>query len=331
MPGCPGCLKPGTNTFCTRCRQRLFDGRKVSPVLPFSRPVYNQARLALPTQRLSISGIQNKMSIVLRGDQLELTESGGQYILKPVPHGEFQHLNQMPANEHLSMQIARQVFRIPVAENALVRFSDGEPAYLVRRFDVIPNRPRALQEDFAQLASRSGETHGINYKYDGSYEEIGRLIRQHVGAARVELERFFRLVVFNYLVHNGDAHLKNFSLIKFDNQGNYTLTPAYDLLNSRLHLPTESRTALDLFRDEFETPSFAAYAFYAYDDFHEFANRLNLRPARFSHFMQTVQTAEVAVMARIARSSLTDECKELYRVHVRDSIKALSYSYGKYI
>ena len=48
------------------------------------------------------------------------------------------------------------------------------------------------------------------------------------------MERFFELVVFNYIYANGDDHLKNFSLIL---QGeDYRLAPAYDLLNTSLHV-----------------------------------------------------------------------------------------------
>jgi serine/threonine-protein kinase HipA len=42
----------------------------------------------------------------------------------------------MPANEHLTMQIARQVYGIETAENALIFFKDGAPAYITKRFDV---------------------------------------------------------------------------------------------------------------------------------------------------------------------------------------------------
>ena len=68
MTNCPGCLKAGHSTFCQTCRKRLFEGKKVSQALPFSRPVYNQARLATAGKRLSISGLQTKMPLVLRGD-----------------------------------------------------------------------------------------------------------------------------------------------------------------------------------------------------------------------------------------------------------------------
>jgi len=328
MNHCPGCLKEGHETYCPPCRRKLFDGKKVSHVLTFSRPIYNQTKLAVTSDRLSISGIQTKMSLALRSRKLEMTESGGQYILKPIPHGEFQHLDAVPLNEHLTMQIARQVFGIDVAENAIVAFDGGEWAYLVRRFDFQKDGTRSLQEDFAQIASRSEDTHGRNYKYDFSYEQIGELIRKHVAAYPVAMERFFQLVVFNYLIHNGDAHLKNFSLIRNEEYGDYNLTPAYDLLNTRLHVPNESRTALELFRDDFQTESFDRNAFYAYDDFRELAVRFGLRDNRFRSMMESFIASESEVLSLIDRSALSIECRELYQKHVRDSIKALSHSHA---
>ncbi|HBO44549.1 MAG TPA: type II toxin-antitoxin system HipA family toxin [Planctomycetaceae bacterium] len=329
MTNCPACLKEGHSTYCLPCRKRLFDGKKVSHVLPFSRPVYEEAYLAATGDRLSISGIQTKMPLILRARQLEMAKKGGQYILKPIPHGAFQRLETVPINENLTMQIARQVFGIRVAENALVEFEGGELAYLVRRFDVRKDGSRHLQEDFAQIAGRSEESHGKNYKYDLSYEEIGELIRKHVAAYQVEMEKFLHLVVFNYLVHNGDAHLKNFSLIRNEEGGDYTLTPAYDLLNTRLHVPNESRTALLLFKGDFETESHRINGFYAYDDFHEFANRLGLHPGRFQRFMHTTVGKEPEIFSLIDRSVLTEQCKQQYKDHVSDSIRALSYSYAK--
>src|SRR5207244_3867618 len=132
----------------------------------------------------------------------------------------------------------------------------------------------------------SEETQGKNYKYDCSYEEIADLIRSHVAAYPVDLERYFKLVVFNYLVNNGDAHTKNFSLIRNEQTGEYNLTPAYDLLNTRLHLPNESRTALELFKDDFETESYKANGCYAYDDFVVFARRLGLVEIRYRRILE---------------------------------------------
>ena len=122
--------------------------------------------------------------------------------------------------------------------------------------------------------------------------------------------------MFNYFVHNGDAHIKNFSLIRNEEYGDYTLTPAYDLLNTRLHVPNEERTALALFKDDFETDSYKANAFYAYDDFRELALRLGLREMRFRSLMQAFIDSESAVFSLIDRSALSEECKRLYKRHV---------------
>ena len=91
-------------------------------------------------------------------------------------------------------------------------------------------------EDFASIANISKDTNGSDYKYNAmSYAECGALIDRYVSAALVEKLKFFRLVVFNYLTCNDDAHLKNFSLMSIDGT-DYRLTLAYDLLNTQLHL-----------------------------------------------------------------------------------------------
>lgn len=142
-------------------------------------------------------------------------------------------------------------------------FQQWHPVYITKRFDVVESGEHAgkrlNQNDFAQIAGLVPEVSGSDYKYKGiSYEGIASLIRKNVSAADVAVEVFFRTVLFNYLVCNGDAHAKNFSLRNsIEEPDVYDLTPAYDLLNTSLHIPNESsRTALDLFKDEddFKTP-----------------------------------------------------------------------------
>ncbi len=329
MNRCAGCFKESLAPFCVACRRRLFDGKKVASVLPFTRPAYNETKLNITDQRISISGVQTKISLVLKNQQLEMTESGGQYILKPIPNSELELTHLIPINEHLTMQMARQIFEIDTAVNALVQFADKEPAYLVRRFDVHSDGSRSLQEDFAQVATMSEETHGKNYKYDYSYEQIGELIKKYVAASKVDLEKFFKLVLFNYVVHNGDAHLKNFSLIRHDATGEYRLAPAYDLLNTRLHVPNESRTALDLFQDDYETPSFKANGYCAYDEFVEFAKRLGLVETRYQRFIQEFIDGQEKMNRFIDRSALPDAAKDSYKKQVQSSVNALGYSFSE--
>lgn len=226
------------------------------------------------------------------------------------------------------MQLAQRIFGIESAANALIFFSDDEPAYLTKRFDRLPDGTKLDQEDFSQIAGRTEETHGENYKYDFSYEEIGELIKAHVGPSLIELEKFFKIVAFNYLIQNGDAHIKNFSLIRNGPEGILLLAPAYDLANTRLHLPEEADTALDLFKDGFATPSFSANAYYAKDDFVEFGKRLGINPSRVEGILGLLVGKMDGVDNLIAGSFLENETKIEYRNHVADRVKRLSYSFS---
>ena len=195
---CPCCLGEGFETYCSRCIKKLFDGRKIGHVLSFTRPEFNRIKIE-SKGRLSISGIQIKHSLTVDKKELKLTERDGRYILKPVPSGQFVNLKQIPANEHVTMQIAGQIYNINTAVNAIIFFADDEIAYITKRFDLSNDNKKLLQEDFAQIAGRTEETHGLNYKYDFSYEEIALLIKKYVSAYPVEIEKYFKVVLFNYL------------------------------------------------------------------------------------------------------------------------------------
>lgn len=236
---CPGTLVSGCDTYSITCLRRLFNGRKVNHILPYESPASNNATNALFVEnrkRISISGVQEKFSILLDKNKLRSINERehGSYILKPIP-SVGKKLNQMPANEHLTMQIARQVFDIETAENALIFFKNGKPAYITKRFDIKEDGSKLAIEDFASLAGRTPQTHGENYKYLGNYLELFELMKAHLPAYRLEAPKLFSLLVFNYLFSNGDAHFKNFSLIETPH-GDFRLSPAYDLLNTRIHI-----------------------------------------------------------------------------------------------
>lgn len=160
---CQGCLKISEDDFCPKCRKRLFDEKKVSGHLLFDFP-YGEVSNSFTdhTQKISIPGVQVKYSLKLEGNELQLTESGGQYILKPILTGTFKNLVAAPANEHLTMQIAEQVYNFTSPATAIVFFKDGSHAYLVRRFDQRPEAGKHQQEDFAQIAQMTSESHGEN-------------------------------------------------------------------------------------------------------------------------------------------------------------------------
>ena len=236
---CPGTLAVGHSTYSTTCLRRVFNGRKVNHLLPYDSPSTNTESDDLFDEnrmRISISGVQEKFSVLLEKNKLRLKNDieQGTYILKPIPSTGSKR-EEMPANEHLTMQIARQVYGIETAENALVFFKNGDPAYITKRFDVGMEGQKLAKEDFASLAGRTPQTHGENYKYLGSYLELFNLMKKYVPAYTIEAPKLFKLIVFNYLFSNGDAHFKNFSLLE-TSLGDFRLSPAYDLLNSRVHI-----------------------------------------------------------------------------------------------
>jgi serine/threonine-protein kinase HipA len=235
---CPGTLAEGFTTYSRTCIKRVFNGSKVNHILPYASLQSNhnsEDSFEENATRVSISGVQEKFSIIQLKNKIRLTKEGeqGTHILKPIPSGS-KNADQMPANEHLTMQIAHQVFGIETAANALIFFGNGEPAYITMRFDLVPGGLKLAQEDFASLAGMSPQTHGTDYKYSGSYWDLFELMRENLPSYKVESLKLFKLLVFNYLFSNGDAHLKNFSIIETP-QGDFKLSPAYDLLNSRIH------------------------------------------------------------------------------------------------
>jgi serine/threonine-protein kinase HipA len=318
---CPGCYKKDVEGYCLSCRKLLFDGAKVSPFLTFERPKADNLSLYQDkTKRLSISGVQLKYSLRLEGKELVLTEKRGQYILKPIPPTtQIIETDQAPENEHLTMQIASQVYDINTAANALIYFKDGTPAYITRRFDVRSDASKFLQEDMAQLSGASRQAGGDNFKYAGTYEDIAGLIQKHVAAYMPAIEDFFRNVLFNYLFSNGDAHLKNFSLIQTA-MGDYTLTPAYDLMSTVLHTPNETDTALDLYARDTEGDFYSEFGYYGQPEFMTLAARIGIQRKRAERIMTQLLSHRNEVMDMIDHSFLGEKTKLIYTRSYQDKL-----------
>lgn len=322
---CLGCYKKiEKKEYCLSCRKKLFDGKRVSTVLEFDKPkaenisMYNEH-----SKRMSISGVQLKYSLRLNGNKLELCETNGQYIIKPIPTAD--HLEMMedaPENEHLTMQIASQIFNIKTAQNALIYFKDGTPAYITKRFDVKGDGTKYIQEDFSQITNRTNETHGESYKYEGSYLEIGELIKKYVPASMISIEKFFKIILFNYIFSNGDAHLKNFSLIRND-FGEMELSPSYDLMSTIIHTPGERDTALDLFEKDHESEYYATYGHYGRTEFVEFAKRLGIIEVRYMRIINEFIEKEKELNVFIQNTSLSNKALDSFIANFKSRIKRL--------
>lgn len=316
---CPGTLAEGFSSYSTTCQRRVFQGKKVSHILPYSPPQTSEEdaeKFIENRKRISISGVQEKLSLLLDKNKLRLTHEGeqGTYILKPIPR-DIKNIDQVPANEHLTMQIARQVYGLQTAENALIFFNNGEPAYITKRFDVKNDGLKWGKEDFATLAEKTEENAGANFKYNYSYEAMAGLMEKFVSAYRVEMEKLYSLIVFNFLFSNGDAHLKNFSLLETLN-GDYVLSPAYDLLNTRIHVD-DSDFALDdgLFSDDFQSNEKKRSMHVGLEDFQELAKRFGINEKRRNKILVPFLQIQPIVEELTKRSFLNDKTKRAYLLH----------------
>jgi serine/threonine-protein kinase HipA len=315
---CPSTLRPGFTTYSPAAQAALFGSRsrKVSHILPFGPPginaelnrEYNEKR-----KRISISGVQEKYSLRQEKNNLILTDTGGTHILKPVPSERLERVADLPANEHVSMQIARQVFGIRTADCGMIFFEDGSPAYLTRRFDYKPDGSGKYQlEDFATLMGKTPEREGDNFKYNASYLDIANLIRKYAIAAPVVVLDFFRLLVVNYLIANGDAHLKNFSLME-TSQGDFVLSPAYDLLCTALHLDDNHLALHDgLYDGDNNEKTYYDVGMYTGTSFLVFAEKAGMPPALGVQVVDEVVRKTPRAIELVQRSFLSEEAKNKY-------------------
>lgn len=302
--------------FSAEQRRALFGGRDVSPILPYPHAPQPQ-NAGEGVQRFSISGTQLKSSLVEDNGVLRYAEDGeqGQFILKPRPHG-LQRCADAPANEWVSMMLAQRCFQVETAACGLCYFGDGRAAYLTRRFDIAPNGTKRHKEDLMTLSARRNTYSGD--KYESSYEEAARLIRTFSSTANVDLLLFFKLIVASYLLCNGDAHLKNIALLE-DSLGQMRLAPAYDIMNTRLHV-TDSVFALK--KGLFESGA-APIGNDMGSFFLRWAGQIGIQPSIALHVLRLFANREKDVTAGIAASPLSEQGKRTYLYHTRPRFAAL--------
>ena len=193
--------------------------------LPFSAEEQRREAI-LHAEKLSIQGVQPKLGAKLnvRQERFELSDTHSTFILKP----QNRDFLQLPENEAVTMRMAA-VLGIETPLSGLIKSEDDSLTYFIQRFDRLSKSKKLPVEDFAQLTNSNREK-----KYDSSMERVADVLELFCSFPMIEKIKLFRLVLFNFLIGNEDAHLKNFSLIT--QNGKVQLSPAYDLLNTTIIL-----------------------------------------------------------------------------------------------
>lgn len=320
---CPSTLLEGFCTYSPAAIKQLFGGQSVSHILnEDNATLLTGVKAGTTMRRISVSGVQEKFPAVLDNRIIRIAREDEQstYILKPYPWDE-QLLNrkQIPANEHLTMQIASQVYGILTADNGLCFTEKGQPVYITKRFDIKPDLTKTEMEDFATLVGRNEQTDGKYFKYSGCYEDIAKAIRRYIPAWMVDMERFFDLVVFNYIYANGDDHLKNFSVIR--NGRDFRLAPAYDLLNTSLHVAGDD-FGLDggLSPNMEKSDTYENTGHPCRTDFEYFGIRIGLPHKRVSRILDRYMFLPEQTKTLTAHSFLNEKMKRSYLRIVKERI-----------
>lgn len=226
-------LNDGELDFHKSCSKKIF-GTTIVPDLSYTRDNLNDLAKQLIRSQTTLTGVQAKLSLDINkgtkseGVRFTIVGLWGRYILKPQTY-MFYHL---PEVEDLTMHLA-EIAKINVVPHSLIRFADGELCYITRRIDRTDKGEKLPMEDMCQLTERLTE-----HKYKGSYEQIAKAIQKFSSVPKLDLVNYWEQVVFSWVTGNADMHLKNFSLFCKEN-GNYTLTPAYDMLSTALVMPED--------------------------------------------------------------------------------------------
>lgn len=229
---CYQSLEEGQTDFHPQCSKKIF-GTATPPVLPYSKADIESLALEVVRSQITITGVQPKLSVDLekeKNGEKRFTIVGlwGGYILKPQTE---QHTN-LPENEDLTMHLA-ELAKIKTVPHSLIRFKDGSLAYITKRIDRDKKGGKIPMEDMCQLTEKLTEQ-----KYKGSHEQIAKKIVEHSAYPVLDLINYFEVLLFCYLTGNADMHLKNFSMYK--GAGEYSFTPAYDLLSTKLVIPEDN-------------------------------------------------------------------------------------------
>ncbi|PVZ64492.1 type II toxin-antitoxin system HipA family toxin [Pelagibaculum spongiae] len=293
------------------------DGKKATLDLPFYRSDFFEASRTYAAG-MSISGAQEKLSLVIESGVFKKTSQNGRYILKPSPEG----IPHAAENEHLVMLISKHL-GIDTADCALGRFNDGEYAYICKRFDRNKNG-KLEQEELLQCMDLAPDR-----KYDSSYEAAGKALLEATNDNISAASELIKRVILAYLVGNNDLHLKNFSLVRIPGSTHIhydQLSPNYDFLCCDFYPGLDSNyLAMDLLAndDDAELVNLSEYGFYTGHDFIILTERLGVNKKLVIKFIGLIKTRLKKIFDLISISFLPEDKKAHLKNLIKQRLKAL--------
>ena len=301
-------LEAGMVDYHPQCAKRFF-GTTTVPGFPYQHTEIKDLAKEVVRSQTAVTGVQAKLSMDIEKLQHEsrftIVGLWGRFILKP----QTEPYPYLPELEDLTMHLA-EVVKIRVVPHTLVRFADGQLCYLTRRVDRTAKGTKLPMEDTCQLSEKLTEN-----KYRGSYEQIAKLVLHYSSAPKLDLERFWEIVLFSWITGNSDMHLKNFSIYS-PIPSNYQLAPAYDLLNTLLVMPSDT--------EELALTLNARKKKIKFQDFRNAMSNSGLDEKVIRNMLKKFHTAEESWYDWIERSFLPLEMKMGYKTMIAERLGRLN-------
>jgi serine/threonine-protein kinase HipA len=141
----------------------------------------------------------------------------------------------LTVNEYVCMEAARACGLQP----SQCWLSDDLRTFITERFDEVDGKRLGI-EDFTVLMGKQ-----VDEKYQSSYEMLMKATYLFT-KSDTQLRRMYQYTVFNCLIGNGDAHLKNFSVQYDESRNDIILTPPYDITHTLIYDTIDNKMALKL-------------------------------------------------------------------------------------
>lgn len=191
--------------------------------------------------RISGAGAQDKLVAVVRDGRVLLPLNGtpSTHIIKP----DIRNYPGSSYNEFFCMRLAAAC-RLDVASCDLLQLA-GRHYYVTERYDreMRGGTYRRLhQEDFCQILGIDPKDKYETRSGLGFVRSFELLRELELSAA--EVLSFLDRLIFNFLVGNGDAHGKNFSILYRD--GKRVLAPMYDVMCTTVYPEVGKRMAMKI-------------------------------------------------------------------------------------
>jgi len=311
-PRCPGTLKHGFTTYCPAVLRNMFEGRQVFHVLPDQPygPGWEQAQTSLTfyggQKGFFMKQVKNKL----------IPDKNGNFLLKTVFPGssELRFPMEQTGNEHLCGLLANEVFEIETLPAVLIFFPDGQPAILYRYFPLMENF-----EDMDTVTTINGERQATAKNY---HLMILKASNQ-MAATLIAKERYFRQVVFSWLLANGLAHGKNMGAVK-TSRGDLIPSPLFQAMCTRLHeLDSEIPVRGGLYEGDKNSPEFRENGYYSRNEFTSLGRRIGINEARIEKILDRFLSKQERALDMISNAFLPAEAIAVIRYNFQERISRL--------